>query len=68
MLSKRSPINTYTEISKREYECLKLYGYGQTAKETARILDISHRTVEQYIDSLKTKCKVHSKSVLKELV
>lgn len=42
-------------ISNREKQCLELYLTGNTAKETAKILQLSHRTVEEYINNLKNK-------------
>ena len=47
--------NTTIYISKREFECLYLLAIGKQCKEIAQILDISPRTVECYINSLKTK-------------
>ncbi len=42
-------------LSPRERECLALLLEGQTAKESAFELDLSHRTVESYLESAKTK-------------
>lgn len=43
------------DITKREQDCLSLIIKGRTTKEIARYLDISPRTVEYYINSLKNK-------------
>lgn len=51
-------------LSRREKECLQLCVRGKSAKQTARILGLSHRTVEHYIDNIKFKLKVTSKSEL----
>jgi LuxR family quorum-sensing system transcriptional regulator SolR len=48
-------------LTKRESECLALAMRGQSAKYIARYLGISHRTVEQYIERLKTKFNATSK-------
>jgi len=54
--------NTY--FSKREIECLRLTVRGKTAKETAFMMGISQRTVEEYLTNIKTKIGVYSKSAL----
>lgn len=41
------------KISNRELDCLKLLKEGLSSKQIAVILDISKRTVEQYIDTAK---------------
>lgn len=43
------------KLSKRESECLFYLLRGSTAKETAKILEISSKTVEYYIENLKNK-------------
>jgi DNA-binding CsgD family transcriptional regulator len=54
-------------LSKREEECLRLTLKGCTAKKIARMLDLSHRTVEEYLTNIKIKMGVKSKSELIEL-
>jgi DNA-binding CsgD family transcriptional regulator len=56
------------DLSKREIQCLLYFSYHKTAKETARLLDISHRTVEAYLENLKIKLKCHNKSELNDFI
>jgi len=42
-------------LSPRERECVKLLLKGKSAKESGRILDLSFRTVEHYIENIKHK-------------
>ncbi len=55
-------------LTKRESECLGLLARGQSAKETGRSLGISSRTVESYLDSIKTKLSCTSRSQIFDLV
>lgn len=48
-------------ISKREAECLHYLSAGNSSKEIARILKLSPRTVESYINSVKVKTNAYSK-------
>lgn len=50
-----------TSREKEVIECLKL---GYTAKQTANLLNISHRTVEVHLDNLKKKSNLTSKLAL----
>lgn len=43
------------KLSDIEIECLFYYFNGYTAKEVARVMDISHRTVEGYLQNIKHK-------------
>ncbi|MDF3048304.1 MAG: histidine kinase [Candidatus Midichloriaceae bacterium] len=52
----------YSMLSIREIECLSCLVNGKTAKETARILDISHRTVEKYIGASMLKLSMRNKN------
>jgi DNA-binding CsgD family transcriptional regulator len=54
--------NTY--LSKREMECLRLTVRGHPAKHVAYQLGISRRTVEEYLNNIKFKLGVFSKSEL----
>ena len=51
-------------LSKREVECFQLTVRGNTAKQIAATLGISHRTVETHLDNLKVKLNVPSKGAL----
>lgn len=42
-------------LTKREFEVLKYVVLGYTAKKIGKCLNISYRTVETYIEILKTK-------------
>lgn len=54
----------YEGLSQREIECLFFLIRGKSAKETARLLNISYRTVEHHIDHIKNKLNCRSKSEL----
>lgn len=54
-------------LSNREYECLQHISRGMTNKEVARLLRISPRTVETYINKMKDKFDCISKSQLAEI-
>lgn len=51
-------------LSPREHQCLQLYQQGLTAKETAIRLRLSHRTIEGYLDNIKSKYQVRCKREL----
>ncbi len=51
-------------LSKRESECLRLTVRGKSAKQIAIELEISRRTVEEYLNNIKLKLGVFSKSEL----
>lgn len=48
-------------LTPREKQCLHWYRLGKTAKETARVLNISPRTVEEYLDNIKRKLGCRNK-------
>lgn len=53
-------------LTERENECLRLYLQGYTAKESARKLAISHRTIEVHFESIKNKLGIkHKRDLLK---
>jgi DNA-binding CsgD family transcriptional regulator len=69
--TKEAPQNTIsvfdkfiTSISNRKRQCLELLLEGKSAKETALLLNLSHRTVEAYIDMLKVKFDCRTKLTL----
>ncbi len=51
-------------LSKREAECLCYMAFGKTMKEIAICLNLSPRTIEFYIDNMKKKTGLSSKSQL----
>ncbi len=54
----------YKKLSKRETECAYYLIRGMTYKEIGRVLDISPRTVECHIDSMKIKLNCYKRSQL----
>lgn len=56
--------NKPIQLSKRELECLSFIAKGRSAKEMAKILGISNRTVEVHIYNMKAKLNCHTKSEL----
>lgn len=55
---------TNISLSKREMQCLCLFAYGKSVKEIALSIDLSPRTVESYINSVKQKTSLTYKSDL----
>ncbi len=55
-------------VSKREIECAYCLVDGLSAKESAKKMNISHRTVEKYIENLKTKLKCRNQKELISIV
>lgn len=53
-----------TKITTRQLECLFYILRGKTIKEIARLLNISHRTVEVHLEQLKLKFNTQSKNQL----
>jgi len=51
-------------FSKRETECMYFTARGKSAKEIAKLLGLSYRTVEFYMSNIKKKLKVNSKNEL----
>lgn len=59
-----SPPNFAEILTDREQECLFFLIRGKTAKDIGSILDLSYRTVEHYIESLKYKFSCSTKAEL----
>jgi len=59
-----APIKTLIELSEREKSCLRYLLEGKTAKETAILLHLSHRTIEYYFENLKDKLNCMTKREL----
>ncbi|EKD74207.1 MAG: putative transcriptional regulator [uncultured bacterium] len=55
-----------TYLSKRETEIINLLVHGKTAKDAAIALNLSKRTVENYLANIKSKLNINSKSELIE--
>lgn len=55
-------------FTKREIMCLILLYQNKTAKEQARCLNLSYRTIEKYIEIIKYKAMVKSRGELIELL
>lgn len=55
-----------THITNREKDCLRYLVRGKTSKSIANMLGLSVRTIEFYIENLKSKFDVHSKEELIE--
>jgi DNA-binding NarL/FixJ family response regulator len=49
-------------LTPREYDCVRGIARGQTAKEIARHYNVSHRTIETHIASIRSKLCCSSKS------
>lgn len=62
----KQPIERYdgsfSKLTKREKECLFYLLKGLTAKEIARVMDISNRTIETHVGNIKMKLGVRKKS------
>ena len=58
--------NKKIKLSKRQAECLHYLKHGKTYKECAYLMGLSPRTIEHYVDDLKNKLNVYSKSQLIE--
>lgn len=65
LLAEHFPNITITE---REMECLFYTVGGRTAKETAKLLALSPRTIEHYLDNLKSKFNCSTKSELRNIL
>lgn len=59
-----SDIRKIPTLTARENQCLILYRQGFTAKQTAKQLGLSFRTIEDHFEKIKLKCGVQSKQEL----
>jgi DNA-binding CsgD family transcriptional regulator len=59
--------NQISNLTVREYQCLRQLSHGMAAKYIANKLNISVRTVETHIENLKDKLNCQNKSQLAEL-
>ncbi len=51
-------------LTEREHEIAQFVIQGKTAKETAKLLELSYRTVERHLDNIKLKLNCVKKSEL----
>lgn len=59
--------STKVYLSLRETQCMFYLSRGKTSKEIAKSLDISPRTVETYLNSVRLKTGIQSKSTLLDI-
>lgn len=52
------------KLSKQQYRCLYFLSHGMTYKEIAREMTLSPRTVEYYMEAIRKKTNLQSKSKL----
>ncbi|OGT35227.1 MAG: hypothetical protein A3F11_02155 [Gammaproteobacteria bacterium RIFCSPHIGHO2_12_FULL_37_14] len=57
-------VYSHINLSRRQLDCLSLITLGKSAKEIGRIFNISFRTVETYIEIIKSKLGVKNKAEL----
>lgn len=62
------PASIENKLTKREIECLRYLLLGYTAKETAKNLTLSSRTVETHINNIKHKLNCFSKRKIIQLL
>lgn len=60
-LGKAQEIHLAGQLSRREKQCIKLLLAGKSAKDTASILKLSHRTIEFYFENIKNKLSCSTK-------
>lgn len=63
-LGKKAEVERASSLSPRERECLRLLIHGNSAKDSALELNLSHRTIEFYIEHVKNKLNCSSKREL----
>ncbi|SRR5579883_391367 len=68
ILTKPDTKQLLTVLSQREQQCLRYFLNGKTAKETAMILGLSYRTIEEYLTNLKKKLGCRTKRDLLALM
>ena len=55
-------------FTKREVECMVWLMRGRTFRDVAKIIGVSHRTVEEYVNNMRRKLHCRNKVELIELV
>jgi len=61
-------LNKNETLTDREFQCMKYYCRGRTSKAIGEIFNISNRTAETHINSLKEKLQVHSREELRKKI
>jgi len=56
----------FSLLTKRQQQILYHTLFGKSAKDIAKILGLSHRTIQHHLETIKTKLNVNSKSELIE--
>jgi DNA-binding CsgD family transcriptional regulator len=52
----------FVYLSRREEQCMECFSQGKTIKEVAKLLKLSPRTIESYLENIKKKMGCHFKS------
>jgi DNA-binding CsgD family transcriptional regulator len=60
-MGKAREIDLAGQLSRREKQCIRLLLAGKSAKDTAAILKLSHRTIEFYFENIKNKLSCSTK-------
>lgn len=55
-------------LNRRELECMKYFCQNLTAKQTARMVGLSYRSVEKYFEHLKQKLNCSTKQEIQQLL
>ncbi len=63
-VSLSSYVVRYKILTEREREIAQFVIQGKTAKETAKLLELSYRTVERHLDNIKLKLNCVKKAEL----
>ncbi|OJW47101.1 MAG: hypothetical protein BGO67_10345 [Alphaproteobacteria bacterium 41-28] len=58
----------WISFSQRQIQCLSLLYRGKTAKEIGLILNLSYRTIESYLDTLRLKLECHTRKQIIDLL
>ncbi len=56
------------KLSQREYECSYYFAKGKSIREIGKLLKLSPRTVESYLDNVKLKLNCPSKAQLQTVL
>ena len=56
-----------SEITVKEWQCLKMLDFGKSARQTAQAMHISKSSVESHFEKIKNKLRVDSKAEILEI-